>query len=300
MKNFHRIGLWVGLVLIVVAGCGRKTPVALSLYCSVSHLPVTEELAKTFQQVYGVVVVCIPTDDATHPVFTEWENKGPKKKNKNRFEIQRKEILDSEEIRHLKNWIETARYRDFSQYLSDNGDGDLYLCDSLVEVQQLEEFEILQKARPLAYLTPVLLVHPEKGDFRSVEDVIKSPETLGIVRREINGLGRETARFLQKIREKDAVLQGAGKTAVFDNETLLLQAWKENQIAAVICWDSSAARLFPETEPIVLPRTEVLAVPLTMCDLDGGGDHQIMELFSVFAASEKGQNLFRQFGYRVK
>ena len=300
LLRHSQVFLQITLLLLFAAGCGKQSPVALSLYCSVSHLPVAEEIAKTFRQVYGVVVVCVPIDDATAPVFTELENEMPKKKNKSRYELQREEILDSEEVNQLKKWVENARYRDFSQFLLDRGEGDLYLCDSPDEVQQLEVFELLQKSRPLAYLTPVLMVHPEKGTFHSVEDVLKSSETLGIVRREITGLGREADRLLQRLREEDTALRGVGTIAVFENETLLLEAWKEKQIAVAICWDSTAARLFPEIEPISLPRTEVLAVPLMMCDLISGHDYQMMDFFSVFASSEKGQNLFRQLGYKVK
>jgi len=284
MNKLHPIGLWIALTLIFAVGCGKK-PVVLSLYCSASHLPVAEELAKTFRLVYGVTVVCIPTDDATHPAFSTSEDK----KTKSRYEIQREKVFDSDEVRQLKKWIENARYKDFGQYLLDHKFGALYLCDSPIEVQNLVDSEFAIKTRPLAYVTPVLMVHPEQ-----------EAETLGIVRREVGGLGRETDRILQSLREKETVLQGVGSIIVFDNETLLLQAWEEGQIVAAICWDSTAARLFPEIGPVALPRPEVLAVPLTMCDLRSGGDYQIMEFFSIFASSEKGQTLFKQFGYKVK
>jgi len=296
MNLFHRIGLFVSLVLISAGGCGKKPLVVLSLYCSASHFPVAEELAKTFRQVYGVTVICIPVDDAAHPVFSGPENN---KKTKSLHERQREAILASEPVQQLKRWIENAMYKDFSQYLLDHPSGDLYLSDSIAQVQQLEESELVLRTQPLAYLTPVLMVHPEQGTFYSVEDVLSSPETLGIVRREVSGLGWETDRFLQNLRKKDTNLN-TSRLAIFDNETLLLQAWEEGQIATAICWDSTAARLFPEIEPIALPRPEILAVPLTICDLRSGGDYQIMEFFSIFASSEKGQTLFKQFGYKVK
>ena len=85
-----------------------------------------------------------------------------------------------------------------------------------------------------------------------------------------------------------------------DNETLLLEAWKEKRIAAAICWDSTAKKSFPQTEPIILPRTDVLATPLSLCDLAGGADYQIMEQLAIFALSEKGQAIFTQFGYKTK
>jgi len=286
MKHFHRISFCIVLILIFTVGCGKK-PVVLSLYCSASHLPVAEELAKTFRLVYGVTVVCIPTDDATHPVFSGPEESASKK-TKSRYEIQREKVLDSDEVRQLKKWIENARYKDFGQYLLDHKFGDLYLCDSPVEVQKLVDGEFAMKTRPLVHVTPVLMVHPEQGT-----------ETLGIVRREVGGLGRETDRILQNLRDKDTNLNFSQVT-VFDNETLLLKAWEESQIAVAICWDSTAARLFPEIEPVALPRPEVLAVPLTICDLRSGGDYKIMEFFSIFASSEKGRSFFQQSGYKVK
>jgi len=299
MNKLRQIGLLVCLVLSFVVGCGKKPPVVLSLYCSASHFPVAEELAKTFRQVYGVTVVCIPMDDAAHPAFSTPEDRDSRKRTKKRRKTQRDVIFGSQQVQQLKIWMENAVYKDFSQFLLDHQSGDLYLCDSLVEVQQLDEFELVLKTQPLAYLTPVLMVHQDKGPFYSVEEVLNSHETLGIVRREVGGLGRETDRFLQNLRHKDPNLS-FNRLVVFDNETLLLEAWEDNQVAMVICWDSTAARLFPEIGPVALPRTEVLAVPLTMCDLRSGGDYKIMEFFSIFASSEKGQNFFKQFGYKVK
>ena len=302
MNHFHRIGLWAGtwtgLVLVFVIGCGKKPPVVLSLYCSESHFPVAGELAETFRLVYGVPVVCIPMDDATHPAFSSQEERESRKTG-SAYETQKDEIFTSERIQQFRRWIENARYRNFGQYLLDHRLGDLYLCDSPAEVQNLKEGGAVHKERPLAYLTPVLMVCPEKGAFQSVEDVLKSSETLGIVQREVTGLGRETDRFLQNLRQKDPTLN-TGRILVFGNERLLLQAWEANQIAAAICWDSTAERLFPQIEPIALPRTEILAVPLTMCDLTRGPDYQVMDFFSIFANSERGKTLFRQFGYKTR
>ena len=303
MKIARKIGLWIGVMPVLTAllfagGCGKKEPIVFSLYCSSSHFPVAEKLTRTFRQAYGVTIICVPTDDATHAAFDVPEETDPPKI-KSRYEIQKETVFASERVRKLKTWIENAAYKNFGQYLLDNGGGDLYLCDSPDELQRLHDGKIVLKNRPLAYLTPVLLVHTDKGSFFSVEDVLQSSETLGIVHRDVGGLGRETNRFLQTLRQNGSTLNN-GKTAVYDNETLLLQAFEENQIVAAICWDSTASRRFPDIVPITLPRMEVLAVPLTMCDLVSGSDYQIMDFFSIFLLSEKGQTLFKEFGYKVQ
>ena len=303
MNTTRKIGLWIVVMPVFTAlcfsgGCGKKEPVVFSLYCSSSHFPVADKLARTFRQAYGVTVICVPTDDATHAAFDVPEETDPPKI-KSRYQIQKETVFASGQTGKLKTWIENAAYKNFGQYLLDNGGGDLYLCDSPDELQRLHDGKIVQKTRPLVYLTPVLLIHADKGSFFSVEDVLQSSETLGIVHRDIGGLGSETDRFLQTLRQKDSTLSD-GKIAVYDNETLLLKAFEENQIIAVICWDSTAARQFPDIVPIPLPRKEVLAVPLTMCDLVSGSDYPIMDFFSIFLLSEKGQTLFKEFGYKVR
>jgi len=306
MKTAHQIGHWIGVslifaVLVFVTGCGKKEPPVLSLYCSVSHLPVAEKLVETFYRVYGVTAICIPIDDATYAAFSLPE---PEETDsitiKNRYETRKEAVFASGRIQRLKSWIKNAAYKDFPQYLVDSGlGGDLFLCDSPAEVQRLRDFDLLQRDQPLAFLTPVLIVRPESGPLYSVEDILKSSESLGIVRREVNGLGHEVNRFLQNLLQKDPSLS-MDSVVVFDNETILLQAWEEKQITAAICWDSTASRVLPEVEPLALPRTDVLAVPLTMCDLKSGADYFLMEFFSIFAFSPSGQSLFKQFGYKTR
>jgi len=304
MRITHQISHWIGIMLILTVlafagGCGKKT-ITLSLYCSISHLPVAEKLAKTFRQVYGVTVVCIPMDDAASLMISDQDEEDKTStKIKTFYEIRRDEVYGSERVRQLKNWLENTAYKNFAQYLLDNGSGDLYLCDSPVNLQRLKENNYVVKTRPLAYVTPVLMVHADKGSFFSVEDVLQSSETLGIVHRDLGGLGCETDRFLQSLRQKDPALSN-GKIIAFDNETLMLKAWEEKQIAAAICWDSTAARGFPDIVPLALPRTEILAVPLTMCDLICGSDYEIMDFFSIFASSKKGQALFKEFEYKAR
>ena len=287
--------LW-SLFLLLPLGCGKKEPAVISLYCSGSHLPAAEKLASTFQSVYGVAVVCIPTDAAIHSIDTQFDEK-----ERDPFKKKRNEMLESKTFTQLRDWVEYAVYKDFCQYLLDNRSGDIYLCDSTAELERLTEGDLILKSRAIAYLTPVLIVQPEQAEtLRSVEDVLKSTFTLGVVHKEVGGLGKMTEQFLGNLRQKDSALENAGRIETFDNETLLAQAWKEKRIAAAICWDSTATKSFPQTEPIALPRADVLATPLSLCDLAGGADYQIMEQLAIFALSEKGQAIFTQFGYKTK
>ena len=298
MKRLCEIGfnLLLSVLLFSLPGCGKKEPAVISLYCSGSHLPAAEKLASTFQSVYGVAVVCIPTDATILSIETRFNEK-----ESDPFKKKRNEMLDSTMFTQLKDWTENAVYKDFCQYLLDNRNGDIYLCDSATELDLLTEDGLAIKSRTIAYLTPVLIVQPEQAEtLRSVEDVLKSTSTLGIVHKDVGGLGKETEQFLGNVRQKDSTLGNAGRMEMFDNEILLIEAWKEKRIAAAICWDATVTKHFLQPEPISLPRVDVLATPLTLCDLSSGVDYQIMEQFAVFSLSEKGQAIFKQFGYRTK
>ena len=124
--------LLLSLLLLLPLGCGKKEPAVISLYCSGSHLPVAEKLASTFQSVYGVAVVCIPTDAAILAIDTQFDEK-----ERDPFKKKRNEMLDSTTFTQLRDWVENAVYKDFCQYLLDNRNGDVYLCDSTVELEQI-------------------------------------------------------------------------------------------------------------------------------------------------------------------
>ncbi len=276
-------------LLLIAIGCGKPEPRGITLYCSSSHLPLAQQWAETFEKVYGVVVVCLPTDGAISAVEPEIDDS----KKKDPFETKRNDLLDSENVKNLKKWVHNAPNKDFSQYLLDNRIGDLYLCDSQAEVQRLTEDGFALKTRTIAFVTPVLIVQPDKaGTLRSLDDILKSTGKLGVVEKDVGGLGREAERFLTP--------ENSGRIVVYDDETHLLQAFQERKINAALCWDSTATKRFPQTERISLPRVETLAVPLTLCDLASGTDYQIMEMFGTFLLSEKGRQLCDRFGYKTK
>ncbi len=275
------------LILLVAVGCGKPEPRGITLYCSSSHLPLARQWAETFQKVYGVVVVCLPTDGEIFKLETD------DSPSKDPFVRKRNDILDSDDVKHLEKWVKNAPYKDFSQYLLDNRVGDLYLCDSPTEVQRLFEDGFALKTREIAFLTPILIVQPDRTEtFRSVEDVLKSTGKLGVVEKDVGGLGRESERFLTP--------ENTGRIVVYDDETHLLQAFQDRQIDAAVCWDSTATKMLPQVERISLPRVDTLAMPLTLCELASGADYRIMEMFGIFILSEKGRQACDRFGYKTK
>ncbi|MGL6194577.1 MAG: substrate-binding domain-containing protein, partial [Thermoguttaceae bacterium] len=161
----------------------KKTAV-LMLYCGNSQLQAAEELSNMFYRSYGIVVQCVTIDEhaalkADQDEKSDASTKKPtrKKKLNKKDPNDAKELFpaDSEQCQKLSNWVSVSEGKNFSQFIEDHRFGDLYLCDSEHDFQQLTKGGFVSNSRTVAYLKPVLLVR--KGNpksWQTLADVLGS------------------------------------------------------------------------------------------------------------------------------
>lgn len=303
-----------------VSGCSKKTPPVLTVYCSASHLPAAEELGERFEKVYGVGVVCIPFDviaplkSDTEPTqfekllkdIAEQENETEKqlKKRKRKTDPiiwEKQEILLDEESQRLKKWVDNARFKDFVQFLFDNRNGDVFLCDSPEDAQRTKDDGFALEQWTIASISPVLLVKKGNPDqIGEVQDVLRTSKTLGIVHKEVAGIGKTTQKILEINHRRDTTLVNTESLENFESELLLLQAFEQGKVDAAICWQSTAERMKETAEIVPIPRSDFAATPFVFQMLSTGFDYNKTVAFHKFVNSEKGQSILEKHGYTVR
>lgn len=307
-RVFRRLILLLGtLVLLGAGGCGKKEPVVVSMFCNSSHLPAAEELARTFSRVYNVGVVCIPIDEdvplrSDPPRGRRIETSaktaaGESEKMESDAEPEGSLYFESK----IRRWVAESSLRDFSQYLLDHKIGDLYLCDSPEESRLLMDEKLVVRERKVAYLFPVLLTAPgNPHGFYALRDVLESGRSLGILRAEVGGLGRETDRLLQSIEKVYPGIAEKGKIVEFSSITMLLNALEKGEIEAAISWEHDARRIGNNAERIPITGRNDPAIPLVVLTFSNASNYQRADLFSVFFASERAENVLSESGYRTR
>lgn len=305
---------------VLAIGCGEKIPPVLTVYCSASHLPVAEELGDTFEKVYGVGVVCIPFDsiaplksdsEPTHfenlqKEITQHENETEKEARKRKRKTdkivwEKQEILLTEENQRLKKWVDNARFKDFVQFLFDNRGGDVFLSDSPADTQRLMDDGFAFEQTPVASIAPVLLV--KKGNpemIAEVQDILRSSKTLGVVHKEVAGIGNITQQILDVNHRRDTTLENMEQLESYESELLLLHAFEQGKLDAAICWDFTARRMEHSADILPISRSEFAAVPLVFMMLSTGFDYDKTIAFNKFITSEKGQDILAKHGYTVR
>lgn len=320
-RSFHKTFFFILIFTAAFAfGCGKKTPPVLTVYCSSSHLPVVEELGETFEQVYRVGVLAVPFDaiaplksdskptqfETLQKTIAENESESEKDRKKrekktNSFLWEKQELLLMDENQRLEKWVDNARFKDFVQFLFDNRGGDIFLCDSPDDCKRLQDDGLMLEHWPIASIPPVLLVkkgNPEQ--FEEVQDVLRSSKTLGIVDKEIAGIGKMTQKILDINHRRDTTLENTESIENYESELLLLQAFEKGELDAAICWNSTAERMKESAEIVAIPKSDFAAVPFEFLMLSTGFDYQITAGFYDFIKSEKGQDILQKHGYTVR
>ncbi|MDR1925467.1 MAG: substrate-binding domain-containing protein [Planctomycetaceae bacterium] len=129
--------------------------------------------------------------------------------------------------------------------------GDMYLTESALQLDKLQEQSLVAREYPFCYLTMVLLV--PKGNplfLDSVKGTLTQKHRLGIIDPTINGMGHAALNIINNVSgTKDNV---ADNVIFFATAAELLEALEQNQIDAALVWDAWVQRASNFAEGIKL------------------------------------------------
>jgi ABC-type molybdate transport system substrate-binding protein len=229
-------------------GCWKKREtVVLNFYCSETFWHVMQEEAKAFQQIYGVQTVLIPISlpetDSQSQIHQPSSNSSTE--------------ISTQQQNHPKNYhaptdpiVLDPKIASLIENLSNNRQGDLYLTDSVLEIDRLKSFLLATREYPFCFLTMTLCV--PKGNpqqISSVRDLFEKQLQLGITDPSKGGSGFVAQKILSGLLDdsegiriqKELVLQ-------FDRQYDLLEALENQKIDAALVWDAANLKTYLRTK----------------------------------------------------
>lgn len=178
--------------------------------------------------------------------------------------------------------------------------GDLYMPGDKHYVEQAAQESMVLSQRSVCYFVPTILV--QKGNPKNIfglEDLLQPGLKLGLGDSKACAIGRKTKQIFTK---NNIAWEDVEKNLVFQSLTVneLGMQIQADSLDAVIVWDA-IAKYYPDdgTEvPIPVEKNVISTVNVGVLSFT---EHRsLAEKFVEFAASDRGQDIFRKHLYRVE
>jgi ABC-type molybdate transport system substrate-binding protein len=119
--------------------------------------------------------------------------------------------------------------------------GDLFVSDSQQHLDKIRTTALSASEHPICYLTLTMLV--PKGNprqFHSINDVILSNRTLGIMHPSFDGLGESSWKVLGKITDGGESAIPSDHVKLYERQYDLLEALELGHIDAALVWNATS------------------------------------------------------------
>lgn len=233
-RSILTLVLFVSVVYFVtfISGCKKPEPVVLYFYCGPAFWHLMREETAAFRQVYGVQVVMLPIQpskaeepEPSHRAPALWRSRP-----KIRSSSDPSQVMLDIRISHLIS------------SLNDEGHKDLFLTDSVLQIDALKDSSLISRQYPFCYLKMVLLV--PKGNplkIESVRGLLEKRMKLGMMDPSIDGMGMTALEIISNTSPGISEDEALWETLVrqYDRQENLLNALENGEIDAAMVWNGT-------------------------------------------------------------
>ena len=218
-----------------IAGCKEPKQVVLHCHCGETFWHLMRDETSAFEQIYGIQIVLHPIlPSKTDQPAAENESTQTRRTSipwRNRPKVR--DALDPSEV--TLDPVVSHLISSFSR----DGRGDLFLTDSILQIERLEDSSLVTHRYPICYLSMGMLVplgNPLK--IRSVKDIFDKKLKVGIMAPSKDGMGLTALELLTA--DAGDVSEEIRETLIrmYDRQAELLDALEKGEVSAVLAWDA--------------------------------------------------------------
>jgi len=292
MKYF--VVLIVGLVFCL--GCGTPEPPILQIYYGEVYRDVLREEAAVFANVYDMRIRLLPifVPDSEELSITESTTES-KRRSPALWRTRPNERLTLAVGRSVVD----PRIKELIRAISNRTTyGDLYLTDSARQTEMLYEGAAVAEEYPFCVLTLSLLVAKHNPlRIESVKSLLDAERRLGIVEPSLDGMGEAAFRLISKYQRITTEGKPDERITPFDRHEKLLAALENEEVDAVLVWESLTWRTTEFAEIVELPEEERHAVRPPLLALSMANQQGYGKRFADFLISPKSREILKKHGF---
>ena len=178
--------------------------------------------------------------------------------------------------------------------------GDLYMPGDKHYVEQADREGMILSQQSVCYFVPTILVR--KGNPKNIhglQDLLADGLKLGLGDAKACAIGRKTKQIFAR---NDIAWEDIEKNVVFQSLTVneLGMQIQAGSLDAVIVWDAIASYYSENGTEVPIPVEENVISTVNIGILTFTKDRSLAEEFVKFAASQSGQDIFKQHNYRIE
>ncbi len=177
--------------------------------------------------------------------------------------------------------------------------GDLYMPGDKHYVELAAQEGLILSQQSVCYFVPTILVRKDNPkNIRGLRDLLADGLKLGLGDAKACAIGRKTKQIFAR---NDIVWEDIEKNVVFQSLTVneLGMQIQAGSLDAVIVWDAIASYYSENGTEVPIPVEENVISTVNIGILTFTKDRSLAEEFVKFAASQSGQDIFKQHNYRT-
>jgi molybdate transport system substrate-binding protein len=178
--------------------------------------------------------------------------------------------------------------------------GDLYMPGDKHYVELAAQEGMILSQQSVCYFVPTILVRKDNPkNIHSLQDLLSDGLKLGFGDAKACAIGRKTKQIFAKnnIAWEDIEKNVAFQSLTVNELGMQIQA---GSLDAVIVWDAIARYYSEHGMEVPIPVEKNVISTVNIGILTFTKDHSLAEEFVKFAASPRGQNIFKQHNFRTE
>lgn len=178
--------------------------------------------------------------------------------------------------------------------------GDLYMPGDKHYVEQAATEGMILSQQSVCYFVPTILVRKNNlKNIHGLQDLLKNGLKLGLGDAKACAIGRKTKQIFAKnnIAWEDVEKNVAFQSLTVNELGMQIQA---GSLDAVIVWDAIARYYSEHGTEVPIPVEQNVISTVNIGILTFTKDRSLAGQFVEFAASERGQSIFKQHNYRTE
>jgi len=177
--------------------------------------------------------------------------------------------------------------------------GDLYMPGDKHYVEQAATEGMILSQQSVCYFVPTILVRKDNPkNIHDLQDLLEDGLKLGLGDAKACAIGRKTKQIFDK---NNIAWEDVEKNVVFQSLTVneLGIQIQTGSLDAVIVWDAIASYYVEHGTEVPIPVEKNVISTVNIGILSFTQDNSLAEKFVKFAASARGQGIFKQHNYRT-
>lgn len=177
--------------------------------------------------------------------------------------------------------------------------GDLYMPGDKHYVEQADREGMILSQQSVCYFVPTILVRKDNPkNIRGLRDLLTDGLKLGLGDAKACAIGRKTKQIFAKnnIAWEDVEKHVSFQSLTVNELGMQIQA---GSLDAVIVWDAIASYYVEHGMEVPIPAEKNIISTVNIGILTFTQDRSLAEEFVKFAASQSGQDIFKQHNYRI-